>query len=48
PGARRPAILGVTAYESLALGENRQAFDEYVPKPVHLRELGAAIERLLG
>lgn len=48
PGAQRPAILGVTAYESLALGENRQAFDEYVPKPVHLRELGAAIERLLG
>ncbi|KWA40993.1 hybrid sensor histidine kinase/response regulator [Burkholderia multivorans] len=48
PSARRPAILGVTAYESLALGENRQAFDEYVPKPVHLRELGAAIERLLG
>ncbi|MGU7783249.1 hybrid sensor histidine kinase/response regulator AtsR [Burkholderia sp. PU8-34] len=47
-GERQTAILGVSAYESTALKENRQVFDAFLPKPVHLRELGALVERLLG
>ncbi|MCU9952971.1 hybrid sensor histidine kinase/response regulator AtsR [Burkholderia sp. BKH01] len=45
---RHPAILGVSAYESAALRENKQVFDAFLPKPVHLRELGALVEKLLG
>ncbi|KFL52309.1 histidine kinase [Burkholderia pyrrocinia] len=45
---RHPTIIGVSAYESAALRENEQVFDEFLPKPVHLRELGALIEKLLG
>ncbi|MGS0895665.1 hybrid sensor histidine kinase/response regulator AtsR [Burkholderia stagnalis] len=45
---RHPAILGVSAYESAALRENRTVFDEFLPKPVHLRELGALVEKLLA
>ncbi|RKU03944.1 hybrid sensor histidine kinase/response regulator [Burkholderia sp. Nafp2/4-1b] len=45
---RFPAILGVSAYESAALRENQRVFDEFLPKPVHLRELGALVEKLLG
>ncbi|MGU7771916.1 hybrid sensor histidine kinase/response regulator AtsR [Burkholderia sp. MR1-5-21] len=45
---RQTAILGVSAYESAALKENKQVFDEFLPKPLHLRELGALVERLLG
>ncbi|WGS45089.1 hybrid sensor histidine kinase/response regulator AtsR [Burkholderia sp. JSH-S8] len=47
-GIRRTAILGVSAYESAALDANRTGFDAFLPKPVHLRELGALVERLLG
>ncbi|RQR33105.1 response regulator [Burkholderia sp. Bp9143] len=43
-----PSILGVSAYESAALRENLRVFDEFLPKPVHLRELGALVEKLLG
>ncbi|WP_175909846.1 MULTISPECIES: hybrid sensor histidine kinase/response regulator AtsR [unclassified Burkholderia] len=43
-----PSILGVSAYESAALRENQRVFDEFLPKPVHLRELGALVEKLLG
>ena len=43
---RHPAILGVSAYESAALRENKQVFDAFLPKPVHLRELGALVELL--
>ncbi|MGK8208986.1 hybrid sensor histidine kinase/response regulator AtsR [Burkholderia cenocepacia] len=46
--ARAPAILGVSAYESAALRDNSQVFDAFLPKPVHLRELGALVEKLLG
>ncbi|HKT66539.1 MAG TPA: hybrid sensor histidine kinase/response regulator AtsR [Burkholderia sp.] len=45
---RFPSILGVSAYESAALRENQRVFDEFLPKPVHLRELGALVEKLLG
>ncbi|RQZ14797.1 response regulator [Burkholderia sp. Bp9031] len=45
---RLPSILGVSAYESAALRENQRVFDEFLPKPVHLRELGALVEKLLG
>jgi len=45
---RRPAILGVSAYESAALRENQRVFDAFLPKPVHLRELGALVEKLLA
>ncbi|MCA7949382.1 hybrid sensor histidine kinase/response regulator AtsR [Burkholderia seminalis] len=45
---RHPAILGVSAYESAALRENKQVFDEFLPKPVHLRELGTLVEKLLA
>ncbi|MBN3829967.1 response regulator, partial [Burkholderia sp. Ac-20384] len=45
---RHPAILGVSAYESAALRENKRVFDEFLPKPVHLRELGALVEKLLA
>ncbi|WP_024905842.1 hybrid sensor histidine kinase/response regulator AtsR [Robbsia andropogonis] len=44
----RPAILGVSAYESTALRASKHLFDEFLPKPVHLRELGSLIERLLS
>ncbi|RQS60821.1 hybrid sensor histidine kinase/response regulator AtsR [Burkholderia sp. Bp8984] len=43
-----PSIVGVSAYESAALRENQRVFDEFLPKPVHLRELGALVEKLLG
>ncbi|WP_027782126.1 MULTISPECIES: hybrid sensor histidine kinase/response regulator AtsR [Burkholderia] len=43
-----PSILGVSAYESAALRENQRVFDAFLPKPVHLRELGALVEKLLG
>ncbi|AOI96133.1 hybrid sensor histidine kinase/response regulator AtsR [Burkholderia sp. LA-2-3-30-S1-D2] len=43
-----PSILGVSAYESTALRENQRVFDAFLPKPVHLRELGALLEKLLG
>ncbi|MBR7959649.1 hybrid sensor histidine kinase/response regulator AtsR [Burkholderia sp. AU19243] len=43
-----PSILGVSAYESAALRENPRVFDEFLPKPVHLRELGALVEKLLA
>jgi len=45
---RHPAIVGVSAYESAALHENKQVFDEFLPKPVHLHELGALVEKLLA
>ncbi|MFH5254579.1 hybrid sensor histidine kinase/response regulator AtsR [Burkholderia semiarida] len=45
---RHPAILGVSAYESAALRENKRVFDAFLPKPVHLRELGALVEKLLA
>ncbi|KWA29402.1 hybrid sensor histidine kinase/response regulator AtsR [Burkholderia territorii] len=45
---RFPSILGVSAYESAALRENQRVFDEFLPKPVHLRELGALVEKLLA
>ncbi|MBR8497214.1 response regulator, partial [Burkholderia cenocepacia] len=45
---RHPAILGVSAYESAALRENQRVFDAFLPKPVHLRELGALVETLLA
>ncbi|HHL4081383.1 hybrid sensor histidine kinase/response regulator AtsR [Burkholderia sola] len=45
---RHPAILGVSAYESAALRENKRTFDAFLPKPVHLRELGALVEKLLA
>jgi len=45
---RFASILGVSAYESAALRENQQVFDAFLPKPVHLRELGALVEKLLG
>ncbi|ONW30420.1 hybrid sensor histidine kinase/response regulator [Burkholderia cenocepacia] len=45
---RHPAILGVSAYESAALRENQRVFDAFLPKPVHLRELGALVEKLLA
>jgi len=45
---RHPSILGVSAYESAALRENKQVFDAFLPKPVHLRELGALVEKLLA
>ncbi|CAB3756079.1 histidine kinase [Burkholderia sp. MSh2] len=45
---RHPAILGVSAYESAALREDKHVFDAFLPKPVHLRELGALVEKLLG
>ncbi|RQV08271.1 response regulator, partial [Burkholderia cenocepacia] len=47
-GGRHPAILGVSAYESAALRENQRVFDAFLPKPVHLRELGALVEKLLA
>ena len=43
-----PSILGVSAYESAALRENQRVFDAFLPKPVHLCELGALVEKLLG
>ncbi|KWF17293.1 hybrid sensor histidine kinase/response regulator AtsR [Burkholderia pseudomultivorans] len=46
--AHAPTILGVSAYESAALRDNSQVFDAFLPKPVHLRELGALVEKLLG
>ncbi|OXI31277.1 hybrid sensor histidine kinase/response regulator [Burkholderia sp. AU16741] len=45
---RHPAVLGVSAYESAALRENQRVFDAFLPKPVHLRELGALVEKLLA
>ncbi|TCW83023.1 hybrid sensor histidine kinase/response regulator [Burkholderia sp. SRS-46] len=45
---RPTAILGVSAYESASLDANRNGFDAFLPKPVHLRELGALVERLLS
>ncbi|MBR8301922.1 hybrid sensor histidine kinase/response regulator AtsR [Burkholderia dolosa] len=45
---RRPAIVGVSAYESAALREDERVFDDFLPKPVHLRELGALVDELLG
>ncbi|KGB93863.1 MULTISPECIES: hybrid sensor histidine kinase/response regulator AtsR [Burkholderia] len=45
---RHPAILGVSAYESAALREDQRVFDAFLPKPVHLRELGALVEKLLA
>ncbi|CAG9250739.1 sensor histidine kinase/response regulator [Burkholderia cepacia] len=45
---RHPAILGVSAYESAALRENKRVFDAFLPKPIHLRELGALVEKLLA
>ncbi|MBN3787631.1 hybrid sensor histidine kinase/response regulator AtsR [Burkholderia sp. Ac-20353] len=45
---RQAAILGVSAYESAALEENQQVFDAFLPKPVHLRDLGTVVDRLLG
>ncbi|MFP3503644.1 hybrid sensor histidine kinase/response regulator AtsR [Burkholderia sp. SIMBA_062] len=45
---RCASILGVSAYESAALRENQRVFDAFLPKPVHLRELGALVEKLLG
>ncbi len=45
---RFPSLLGVSAYESAALRQNRRVFDAFLPKPVHLSELGALVEKLLG
>ncbi|WP_175718614.1 hybrid sensor histidine kinase/response regulator AtsR [Burkholderia anthina] len=45
---RFPSLLGVSAYESATLRQNRRAFDAFLPKPVHLSELGALVEKLLG
>ncbi|RQS71573.1 hybrid sensor histidine kinase/response regulator [Burkholderia sp. Bp8963] len=45
---RQTAILGVSAYESATLEENQQVFDAFLPKPVHLRDLGTVVDRLLG
>jgi CheY-like chemotaxis protein len=45
---RRPAIVGVSAYEPAALREDERVFDDFLPKPVHLRELGALVDKLLG
>ncbi|WP_175691288.1 hybrid sensor histidine kinase/response regulator AtsR [Burkholderia anthina] len=45
---RFPSLLGVSAYESAALRQNRRVFDAFLPKPVHLSELGALVETLLG
>ncbi|MCM2495630.1 hybrid sensor histidine kinase/response regulator AtsR [Burkholderia glumae] len=47
-GGARPALLGVSAYESAALDEQRQVFDAFLPKPVHLSELRSVVERLLA
>ncbi|PCE34389.1 hybrid sensor histidine kinase/response regulator AtsR [Burkholderia ubonensis] len=47
-GTRRAAILGVSAYESAALEAHKAVFDAFLPKPVHLGELGALVEQLVG
>ncbi|HDV8348519.1 TPA: hybrid sensor histidine kinase/response regulator AtsR [Burkholderia vietnamiensis] len=45
---RLMSIVGVSAYEAAALRENPQAFDAFLPKPVHLHELGALVDTLSG
>ncbi|WP_269502052.1 hybrid sensor histidine kinase/response regulator AtsR [Burkholderia sp. IMCC1007] len=45
---RLPSLLGVSAYESAALSQNRRVFDAFLPKPVHLSELGALVEQLFA
>ncbi|AOJ77516.1 hybrid sensor histidine kinase/response regulator AtsR [Burkholderia ubonensis] len=45
---RLVSIVGVSAYEAAALRENPQAFDAFLPKPVHLGELGALVDTLSG
>ncbi|AOK18618.1 hybrid sensor histidine kinase/response regulator [Burkholderia cepacia] len=47
-GTRRAAILGVSAYESAGLDAHKSVFDAFLPKPVHLRELGALVEQLIA